>query len=236
MQTPAELTETILKNPPKPTEQWMQPQEAYKPIALASQPEAQITLAKELHNRFHAMKTYGKEPESLVSITQIFLNDLAEFPPEKVMMAIKTHSQRSQEFPTVADLVGIIKRNGKPPLKESDVIAVRKKDGELRTPDDWQLLREWDHQQSDGWQTDYYDKVKEETKDAEITRLRKQVFELKQESDRAWEEVKKLRVSQGIEKPAPEVQDQIDRTVAMMREMGAPQNDIDEFLVLQGAA
>ena len=46
----------------------------------------------------------------------------------------------------------MIKRNGRPPLKESDIIAIRRKDGEFRTLAEWEALKEWELEQVDGWQ------------------------------------------------------------------------------------
>lgn len=199
-------------------------------LALQSSPDAQVEVAKEIHSRFHAMKTYGKQPEALASITTTMLNDLSDFPAETIMKAFKTHAQRNQEFPTTADIIGIIKRNGKPALKESDVIAIRKKDAELRTGDDWKLLRDWDYQQSDGWSDNYYDTAKEESKDAEITRLRMEIQELRRENGRAWAEVKNLRSSQPIPSHEIGLEERIKNSVDDMRARGAPESDIQEFL------
>ncbi len=100
-------------------------------IAAAQQPtpanrprQVNVTMP---YRRFHAIKTYGKEPESLDSIIEGFDCDLAGYPAEKSLLAIKTHSQRSQEFPTTADIIGLIRRNGRPPLTEAQFVAINRK-------------------------------------------------------------------------------------------------------------
>src|SRR4051812_42867699 len=93
-------------------------------IALRDDYDGQKKLAVELYDRFHAMKTYGKEPESLEGITRIFKRALSAFSVDHILRAVSTHAQRSQEFPTVADIVGLIRRNGRPPLTESQYIAI----------------------------------------------------------------------------------------------------------------
>lgn len=177
------------------------------------------------------MKTYGKEPESLESITRIFQKDLGHYPTEKILKAIAVHSQRSAEFPTVADISLLIVRNGKPPIKESDVIAIRKKEGEFRTPGEWQMLRDWDAQQSRGWDGEVViDERSHEANAMENERLRGKVIELEKEVSRLTELLHKERVMKGVEKPRMSAQERIAKTVEGMRLSGAPQEAIDLFL------
>jgi hypothetical protein len=205
-------------------------------LVLRTDSEGKKQLAVELYKRFHAMKTYGKEPESLDSITEVFISDLAEFPAEKVMQAIKTHCQRSDEFFTVADIAGLIKRNGKPPLSKERYIAIQKKDGADRTSEDWQYLRDYESEQDDGWAGDSRDDEKISNLRMDNERLRKRVSELENEAAKAWNEVKKLRLSLGIEKPAIDVLDKAKRTLETMKATGASQEQIDEFSKQYGIA
>lgn len=179
------------------------------------------------------MKTYGKEPESLESIIRIFTRDLGHFPADKVMKAISVHSQRSQEFPTVSDIVGLIKRKGKPPLKESDIISIRKKDGEFRTPEEWQMLREWDNEQQEGW-SDEPDPVKDAATLAENIRLRAELTALKAEYQRLGDMLKAEREGKPLPPPRPlktahTLEEKIKNTIAQMKADGAHQEDIDQF-------
>lgn len=191
-------------------------------------PDAKKALATELYHRFHSMKTYGKEPESLESIIAIFANDLADYPLEKIMMAIKTHSQRSSEFPTIADIVLLIRNNGRPLLKESDIIAIRKKDGEHRTRAEWAMLREWESQQSEAWQSTGSDSV---VAVAENERLRKELAEAKKENSRLQEIMRLDDLRKNYIPPAPpKPQDKIQNTINAMKAQGYTDSDIEEFI------
>lgn len=194
-------------------------------MPMRENPEGKQQVAIELYHRFHAMKTYGKEPESLESITKIFTTDLEEFPAETVLKAIATHAKRCDEFPTVADIHGLIKRGGKPPLKESDIIAIRKKDGEDRTSAEWQMLRDWEAEQQGGWATQP-DPARQQADLQENIRLRQKVKELEAENRRLGYLVQEQKQNPPT-KPSFDEQSAIDKTVAWLESVGAPQADID---------
>ena len=199
---------------------------------MRTDPAGRKALAVELYERFHAMRTYGKEPESLDSIVSVFARDLADYPAEKVLRAIRAHAQRSAEFPTVADVAGLIRRNGRPPLSESQFVAVSRKDGADRTPEDWQFLRDW-RAEHEGWE-DEPDAARQAADRAEVVRLRHEVKALRDENARLAEHARQVSVSKGLERPRPGEQERIDATAAAMRAGGAPQADIDEFLAQCG--
>lgn len=54
------------------------------------------------------MKTYGKEPESLESIVDLFTEVFSETPFTRIADAMKEHAKCSSEFPTPADLFKIM--------------------------------------------------------------------------------------------------------------------------------
>ncbi len=188
-------------------------------------------LSVEVYKRFHAMKTYGKEPESLDSIIEIFTTDLENYPIEKIMKAIKTHSQRSQEFPTVSDLVGLIKRNGKQPLTKEIYISISKMDAEYRTSSDWAYMREYEAQnQEDDWGSDFIDKKSSQEKADDIMDLKIKNHDLTEENKRLAKLLRESQLSNGIEMPISSQDDKILKTIDMMRNSGAPENDIQEFI------
>lgn len=201
-----------------------------KALTLQEDKEGAKRLAIEIYRRFNAMKTYGKEPDSLEAINNVFARDLAEFPIDKIELAFKTHSQRSQEFPTVADIVGLIKRNGKPPMTEAQFISISRKDGADRTPEDWQFLRDWEAQNREGWGGEAPDPKKEESSAREVLRLRERVKELEVEVRRLSELLRSERQGKGLERPVPSQEEKIQNTVKAMRESGANEEDIAEFL------
>lgn len=189
-------------------------------------------MALELHERFHAMKTYGKEPESLKSIVKIFLKDLAAYPLDKILKAITLHAQRSQEFPTVADIVGLIKRGGRAPITKEVYIAISKKDGELRTPEEWKTLREYEAEQIQ----EEFGRDEPRVDTGENERLRQRIKELETEYARLAEVLHQTKMAKGLERPKPSAQEKIDNTVAEMRRMGASEEDVEQFIRECGVA
>lgn len=178
-------------------------------------------------------KLYGRDVANTGTVIELFQRLLSKYPAEKAVRAFELWIERSQEFPTPADIVNLIKRNGKPPMKESDIIAIRKKDGQDRNSDEWALLREWDTQQQDGW-SDIPDPVKESVHLQENMRLRQQVIELKNETARLAALLNDTRIAKGLEKPTPSAQDKIINTIRAMKEMGCPEADIETFSAQNG--
>ena len=181
------------------------------------------------------MKTYGKEPESLSSITATMLSDLSEFPPESILRAFKTHAQRNQEFPTTADIIGLIKRNGRPPLKESDIIAIRKKEVCDWTRAEAEMVEEWQAQQQDGWR-DFADPLKDEATLQENLRLRGELGQLRQEVRRLTELLAETRREKRLDPPKPSHREKVENTIRAMKAEGAPAQDIQLFAESQGMA
>jgi hypothetical protein len=235
MKTLADTLPMTGQSEPRPTGHEMQSSKASgtPALTLRDNGEAKIVVAKEIHERFNAMKTYGKEPESLGSITRVMLNDLADFPPEKIIAAFRTHAQRSAEFPTTYDLIGLIRRNGRPPLRESDVIAIRRKAGEDRTPDEWATLRRWDDEQRDGWDVPP-DSAKAAGDSDEIRRLRQNNLTLKAEVKRLGDLLHEARQMKGLEKPSIPMQKKVQNTIRAMRQQGAAETDIEAFASANG--
>lgn len=198
-------------------------------LPLKDNAEGKKILATELYRRFHAMKTYGKEPESLENIIAVFTSDLENYSIEKVMKAIKFHSQRSQEFPTIYDIVNLIKRGGKPPLSEAMFISISRKDYEDRTPEEHRYFREYQEEMQDGW-NEKPEPVMKEVRFDEQERLRKEVYSLREENAKLAKLLHEARMSKGLEKPKPSEQEKIDKTLEYLKQTGASQKDIDDFL------
>jgi hypothetical protein len=108
------------------------------------------------------MKTYGKEPESLDSIIDLFSETLSEFSWDEINIAMTQHAKASPEFPTPAEIVLLIKqeRAERARLENNIVFGVDdtieklqsyRKKSEQRiplTPKEARLLREY------GWKLD----------------------------------------------------------------------------------
>lgn len=70
-----------------------------------------IILSKSLATCLLSQRTYGKQGSDLTALTEIFLEDLKEFEPEKVMSAITQWRRTEAEFPTPSDIRKIIENN-----------------------------------------------------------------------------------------------------------------------------
>ena len=100
---------------------------------------------------FALQKLYGRSVENTKGIIQIFHRLLSDYPAEKVIKAFEKWIERSQEFPTPADIIGLIKRNGKPPYERSRYIAIMKKDGLERSREEWDYVRAYEAELQDGF-------------------------------------------------------------------------------------
>ncbi len=204
-------------------------------LALRDNREAQDRLDNMIAGCFVIQKLYGRQPENIEVINRTFHSTLSNYPAASVIRAFETWMQRSQEFPTPADIVSLIRRNGKPPLKESDIIAIRKKDGQDRTAEDWQLLKEWDAQQQEGWK-EFTDPKKEEATLQENFRLREQVKQLENEVARLTGLLYEARMTKGLERPKQTVEEKVRNTIAAMRAAGGSEADIEAFAKEYGIA
>jgi hypothetical protein len=219
----------------KPTE--LKPQSCApqsQAVTLHSDSQGKQELATMLYQCFQGLKVWGKDPDSLEGAVALFQMTLAGYPMEKIRKGFKIHLSRSGEMPTPADIVGLIKRNGKPPLSQAMYIAISKKDGEDRTDADWQYIREYEADQREGF-SEMSDPVKDEATAIENSRLRKELMYLCDEVKRLADLLHAERKRNGLEKAKPTLQAKIDATIEAMREGGASEADIDEFRKGQAA-
>ena len=86
-----------------------------------------VQIADLITQCFDVLKVYGKEPEQIKNTIKVFILALAGFSMEQINAAFISHLSRSSEMPTPADIVQIIKREGKPPLEKSVYIALVQK-------------------------------------------------------------------------------------------------------------
>lgn len=179
---------------------------------------------------------YGRQPENIEIINQIFHTILGNYPADKVTKSFEKWMERSQEFPTPSDIVNLIKRNGKPPLSKEIYVTISKKDPEFRNSDDWHYLREYEEQQQDDFGSDFVDTHKYEDFTKENNNLRKEISELKSENKRLAELLHEERISKVIEKPKPSLEEKITNTVLYLQQNGASQSDIDSFMETMKAA
>lgn len=190
--------------------------------------DAQDRLDGMIAGCFVIQKVYGRQPENVEVINQAFHSVLGKYPANSVIRAFELWLERSQEFPTPADIVGLIKRNGKPPFSQARYVAIQKKDGEHRTPEDWQYLREYEAAQSEEFDgprdTPYVEEVNRENQ-----RLRAELTNLRRENKRLTALLHDTRAAKGFERPAPTVEEKVRATISAMRSFGASEEDVELF-------
>lgn len=206
-----------------------------KPTLRASE-TAQKTLAVRLFQQFEALKTYGKSPEALESVVPFFIETLAEFEPEQVQRALTIHAQRCTEFPTPADIVGLIRRGGKPPLERSIYVAIASKEGCDRSAAEWDYLRDFEREAMQGDPGLVPHPAEQEAAAHIIRDLKRQLADAHREIDKLDALLTDERRRNNPSLPKPAVSDRVQRTVEHMRQSGAAQADIDEFLQSVGVA
>lgn len=95
---------------------------------------------------FTLQKIYGRAPEAYEVINRMFHNVLADFPADDVVKATKFWLQNSPEFPTPADIRGIV-QTGRFPIPQSMYIAAQKKKDYQRTYQDWETIKLYEAQE-----------------------------------------------------------------------------------------
>lgn len=204
-------------------------------LKLHESKEAQLRLDNLLLACFSVQKMYGRQPENIEVINQVFHNILGKYPSGIALKAFEVWMERSQEFPTPADIVNLIKRNGKPPLSKEIYIAINRKDPEDRNGNDWAYLREYEEQAHDEvFGSDFIDEKKQEINISEGQRLRSEIITLRDENERLAKLLHEARMAKGIEKPKPTHEQKIKDTIAYMKQTGAGDDDVQAFIASQG--
>ncbi len=203
-------------------------------LALNESATSMDRLDELLAGCFALQKLYGREVANTGTVIGLFQSMLAKYPAEKVIRAFEIWLEKSQEFPTPADIIGLIKRNGNPPLSKEMFIAISKKDGEDRTPDDWQYLRDYDaEQRGEAW--DDADEQKQQNLQAENTLLRQQIKKMEDDYRVLADTLSEVKMAKGIEKPPLSILEKAQRTIDAMKAAGAKDEDIKTFADEYGA-
>jgi hypothetical protein len=200
-------------------------------LTLSQDQDAKKGLAVELFQRFQTMKTYGKDPASMSSIVDIFIRDLSDYPVDLIQKAITTHAKKSTEFPTVADIVGLIERNGKPPLSEAMYISISRKDYEDRTQEENAYFRAYQKEQMAEWGENYTQsnpQYQDLVKDNQ--RLRTELREVIAENKRLGLLINKMKINKELpQKLVISQDDKAKKTLEYIKLNGASQEDVQKF-------
>lgn len=106
--------------------------------------EGQKALTSMLAQCFDVFPNYGKGPSAAASIVPLFHLALSDFDIDEIRQAFKFHLVNNKQFPVPADIAHIIRRGNKPPFSESYYVSLSRKDGDQRTPQEWQYIREYE--------------------------------------------------------------------------------------------
>ena len=212
----------------------LQPKES-RGLRLSESKESKARLDRMMMGCFAVQKLYGRDTGNAETITEMFHAMLGKYPAAHCIRALELWLERSQEFPTPADIIGIIKRKGKQPLSKETYIAISRKDGELRDASDWQFLREYEAEQREEV-SGFDDEVKNEVAVQENITLRQQVKALTAETKRLADLLHQTRVAKGLEPAKPSHAQKVAATVEAMRSGGASEEDIAAFEASQAGA
>jgi len=194
-------------------------------VEQTSQDRANII--KAIRQCLALTNTYGKTADDMAIMVDGFITDLAEFPGDKVMLAFRTHARHCDRMPTLKDIRGLIERNGRAEVKESDIIALRQKADWEKTPDDWALIRDYENRLYVGWggksDTEKIAELRHENK-----KLRERIKAL--EANNSSKKIGQSTVCKSFSASIPDSKSQLEQTIDWMRQTGASYKAIQETI------
>ena len=122
-------------------------------LALIDDAKGRQELSSFVAQCFEALKTYGKEPEQMVAVANMFQMVLSDYPIGKIKSAFKTYLKTNSDLPAPADIVHLIERGNKPPLDRAVYVSICKRDAAehfSRYTSEWQYMREYERFQMTG--------------------------------------------------------------------------------------
>jgi hypothetical protein len=106
-------------------------QEVAAPVKQSYGQEERANIVKQLGACLVVQRTYGKQGADMNSMAAVFMSDLQEYPADKVVQALAQWRKQSAEFPTPADIIGLLNPQ---PIWSAAVyaeISDRRKKGEI---------------------------------------------------------------------------------------------------------
>lgn len=113
-------------------------------LPMRQDPQGKARVGEAVVLFYDALKTYGKQPEQMESVTKLFMFALADYPVQKIIDAMSFYVRHYTDFPAPADIVQIIERGNKPPLDRSVYVNLSKKQPDQRTSEEWAYMREYE--------------------------------------------------------------------------------------------
>lgn len=139
----------VINHPRNPSEPSSRSSEVTRPSRLGpplqTDADSRKALTVHVHQCFHTLRLYGREPESLEHAIGAFQAALGGYTIGQVDRAFAFWLRHEREFPTPADIVSVIERGGdKPPLDRAVYTSLCRKQPELRTDDEWTYMRDYE--------------------------------------------------------------------------------------------
>lgn len=96
-------------------------------MPLAASPDAINQLSEMVTQCHHALRVYGKSPEQVMGAVKLFAMVLGKYSLTQVQDAFRAYLEHHADMPTPADIVGYIRRSGRPPMDKAFYIALCQK-------------------------------------------------------------------------------------------------------------
>ena len=156
MKAIGQLVSAALEQPSRSTTASSSPlpsQTASSELALIQDPKGRQELSSFVAQCFEALKTYGKEPEQMVAVANMFQMVLADYPIDKIKSAFKAYLKTHSDMPAPADIAHLIERGTKPALDRSVYVELcrrHKHERFSRWTAEWEYMRDFERFQMTG--------------------------------------------------------------------------------------
>lgn len=198
-------------------------------ICLSDSGDGKRAVRNKLKELAAGQKMWGKSGEDVAGAVLAIESKLGHLPVETVVWSIGRHYEISSEFPSPSDLLGWIRRGGKPPYERSVYVKITKKEGSDRTEAEWEYMKAYEAEVMDsGGSKPFDDPHKYSAMLEDSVRMRKEIIELKRENAKLDHLLKDARAEKRPEVVTKE--HRIGATAIAMRKSGAECSDILEFL------
>jgi hypothetical protein len=123
---------------------------AHKKGVITS-PETEGVILKQVKDCMQVLNTYGKKDFDYLPVVKVFIERLGHYGPEKIKKAFDKYVSKRSDFPTPADIVGIIEKRIKPDIAVYQTLIRRRKEGAWLSTDEENYLRSYEEQAINEW-------------------------------------------------------------------------------------
>jgi len=198
-------------------------------ICLSDNPEGKLKLRNKFKELAAGQKMWGKSPDDVAGAVATIEARLGHLPAEVVSKAVDRHYGFSNEFPSPSDLIGWIRRRGRPPFERAIFVDISKKNYQDRTADEREYYNDY---KADRMDNDISIMVGDPHKYSSMIqdseRMRRELAGLRGEISRLDELLKDARDS--ITKPRFTIEHRVGATAINMRRSGATDEAVASFI------